>query len=132
MSEKKKYQITDGKPMTQTFLNRYFMNFPTEFLLRLEKIHAKHNAILEKAGLKGSRFVDMAYDYYQRYQRIYNLATITPVDKKSIKSIEGFLNETISKIKKMYKKQQLTGNTHELVSIIESTEIKKGPDSDHR
>ena len=85
MAQVKKYLIADNKPITQAFLNRYFGNFTHDFMLRLEQIHKKHNEILVKSGIKGSRFVDMAYDYYQRYQQIYNISTITPVDKKSMK-----------------------------------------------
>lgn len=125
MAKINKFLIADNKPITQAFLNRYFGNFTYDFMLRLEKIHKKHNEILVKSGIQGSRFVDMAYDYYQRYQQIYNISTITPVDKKSMKYIEGFMNETISKIKKMYKKHKLTGSSHELLSIIESADLEK-------
>lgn len=125
MAKINNFLIADNKPITQAFLNRYFGNFTYDFMLRLEKIHKKHNEILVKSGIQGSRFVDMAYDYYQRYQQIYNISTITPVDKKSMKYIEGFMNETISKIKKMYKKHKLTGSSHELLSIIESTDLEK-------
>lgn len=125
MAKINNFLIADNKPITQTFLNRYFGNFTYDFMLRLEKIHKKHNEILVKSGIHGSRFVDMAYDYYQRYQQIYNISTITPVDKKSMKYIEGFMNETISKIKKMYKKHKLTGSSHELLSIIESADLEK-------
>lgn len=125
MAKINKFLIADNKPITQAFLNRYFGNFTYDFMLRLEKIHKKHNEILVKSGIQGSRFVDMAYDYYQRYQQIYNISTITPVDKKSMKYIEGFMNETISKIKKMYKKHKLTGSAHELLSIIESADLEK-------
>lgn len=125
MAKINNFLIADNKPITQAFLNRYFGNFTYDFMLRLEKIHKKHNEILVKSGIQGSRFVDMAYDYYQRYQQIYNISTITPVDKKSMKYIEGFMNETISKIKKMYKKHKLTGSSHELLSIIESADLEK-------
>lgn len=125
MAKVNSFLIADNKPITQAFLNRYFGNFTYDFMLRLEKIHKKHNEILVKSGIQGSRFVDMAYDYYQRYQQIYNISTITPVDKKSMKYIEGFMNETISKIKKMYKKHKLTGSSHELLSIIESADLEK-------
>ena len=125
MAKINNFLIADNKPITQAFLNRYFGNFTYDFMLRLEKIHKKHNEILLKSGIQGSRFVDMAYDYYQRYQQIYNISTINPVDKKSMKYIEGFMNETISKIKKMYKKHKLTGSSHELLSIIESTDLEK-------
>ena len=125
MAKINNFLIADNKPITQAFLNRYFGNFTYDFMLRLEKIHKKHNEILVKSGIQGSRFVDMAYDYYQRYQQIYNISTITPVDKKSMKYIEGFMNETISKIKKMYKKHKLTGSSHELLSIIESVDLEK-------
>ena len=125
MAKVNNFLIADNKPITQAFLNRYFGNFTYDFMLRLEKIHEKHNEILVKSGIQGSRFVDMAYDYYQKYQQIYNISTITPVDKKSMKYIEGFMNETISKIKKMYKKHKLTGSSHELLSIIESADLEK-------
>ena len=91
----KPLKITGGKPLSEAFLNSFFLVFSAEQVQEFERIFLDLEPKLKALKIDGEEFMKQIRDAYKRYQEYKGIDSFVPMDKKGLKYVEDFIRKAI-------------------------------------
>ncbi len=91
--------ISGGVPISQAFLNKYFLLFSPKQIMFFENLYLELVEDIKAMSMNGEQYFEEVYNSYVRYQKYNSLGSFTPMDEKAKKYVEKFIRKTFMNIK---------------------------------